>query len=75
MGAAPLLHRSVSQHLYSHVLPFAALHACKKTVLAVSQVALVEQIFVNIFVVTRPAVKSKPVVAHRSPAFPQSSSF
>lgn len=48
----PLLHRSVSQHLYSHVLSFAALHACKKTVLAVSQTALGEQIFVNVFVHT-----------------------
>ena len=75
MGAAPLLHRSFSQQLNSQVLPFAALQAFKNTVSALSQAALVEQIFVNAFVVTWPTVKTIPVVAHRSKAFPQSSSF
>ena len=73
MGSAPLLtllpllHRSVSQHLYSQVLPFAALQAFKKPVSATSHTLLVVQLFVNPFV----DEKIKLVVTQRSRPGPQ----
>ena len=48
MGEVPLLQRSLSQHLYSH-LPAAALQTFKATAPAKSQSALVVQDFVYDF--------------------------
>ena len=56
IGVEPLLQRSVSQHLYSHVVPLAALQALKMAVSPASHVCLTMQIFVNNVVVTGPAV-------------------
>ena len=75
IGVEPLLQRSVSQHLYSHVVPLAALQELKKAVLAVSHVCLRVQLFVNDVVDTGPAVKFRPVVRQLSKPFPQSVSF
>lgn len=75
IGVEPLLQRSVSQHLYSHVVPLFVLQALKKPVLAVSHVCLRMQTFVNLVVDTGPAVKFRPVVRQLSKPFPQSVSF
>ena len=75
IGVEPLLQRSVSQHLYSHVVPLAALQALKKAVLEVSHVCLRVQTFVNLVVDTGPTVKFRPVVRQPSKPSPQSVSF
>ena len=56
IGVEPLLQRSVSQHLYSHVEPSAALQAIKKAVSTVSHVCLIVQVFVNSVVDNEPTV-------------------
>lgn len=72
IGVEPLLQRSVSQHLYSHVVPSATLQALKKAVPAVSHVCLIVQLFVNSVVDNGPAVKFRPVVRQLSKPSPQS---
>ena len=75
IGVEPLLQRSVSQHLYSHVVPLAALQELKTVVSAASHSFLLLQIFVNDVVDAGPTVKFMPVVAQRSKPSPQSVSF
>ena len=75
IGVEPLLQRSLSQHLYSHVVPLYVLQALKKVVSAPSHSCLLLQIFVNDVVDTGPTVKFRPVVAQRSEPSPQSVSF
>ena len=75
IGVEPLLQRSLSQHLYSHVVPLAVLQAFKKPVSAASHCCLLLQLFVNDVVDARPTVKFTPVVTQRSKPSPQSVSF
>ena len=74
IGEVPLLQRSLSQHLYSH-LPPAALQAFKATEPAKSQSALVVQDFVYDFDSWEPTLNSVVNVKQRGSDPLQSSSF